>query len=171
MGIEINFAQGADPTKFTTADWSRAFRKAPVTPTASSVTPNELATSTTALIDSTAQAAASSAASAAQSASIAAATGLANSAQTGAETTAASLAASAQTAAIASASAALSAHASDSGNPHSAAGYLKQAQTDALYQPLTLTLTNAANDAAAAGAGVAIGHLYRNGSIVMIRVT
>lgn len=33
------------------------------------------------------------------------------------------------------------------------------------------TMINAANDAAAAAAGVAIGQLYRNGSIVQIRVT
>jgi len=32
-------------------------------------------------------------------------------------------------------------------------------------------LTNAANDAAAAAAGVAIGQFYRNGSVVQIRVT
>jgi hypothetical protein len=32
-------------------------------------------------------------------------------------------------------------------------------------------LTNAANDAAAQAAGVAIGQLYRNGSVVQIRVT
>lgn len=32
------------------------------------------------------------------------------------------------------------------------------------------TLTNAVNDAAAAAAGVAIGQLYRNGSVVQIRV-
>lgn len=32
-------------------------------------------------------------------------------------------------------------------------------------------LTNAANDAAAALAGVKIGQLYRNGSVVQIRVT
>jgi hypothetical protein len=32
-------------------------------------------------------------------------------------------------------------------------------------------LTNAANDAAAAAAGVAVGQLYRNGSVVQIRVT
>ena len=32
-------------------------------------------------------------------------------------------------------------------------------------------LTNAANDGAAAAAGVAIGQLYRNGSVVQIRVT
>ena len=33
------------------------------------------------------------------------------------------------------------------------------------------TLTNAANDAAAATAGVAIGQLYRNGSVVQVRET
>jgi hypothetical protein len=33
------------------------------------------------------------------------------------------------------------------------------------------TLINAANDAAAAAAGVAIGQAYRNGSVLMIRVT
>ena len=32
-------------------------------------------------------------------------------------------------------------------------------------------LVNAANDAAAAAAGVAIGQVYRNGSVVQIRVT
>lgn len=32
------------------------------------------------------------------------------------------------------------------------------------------SLTNAANDAAAATAGVSIGELYRNGSVVMVRV-
>lgn len=32
------------------------------------------------------------------------------------------------------------------------------------------TLTDAANDAAAAAAGVAIGQLYRNGSVVQVRV-
>jgi hypothetical protein len=32
------------------------------------------------------------------------------------------------------------------------------------------TLGNFANDAAAAGGGVAVGSLYRNGSIVMVRV-
>ena len=31
-------------------------------------------------------------------------------------------------------------------------------------------LTNAANDAAAAAAGVLIGQLYRNGSVIMVRV-
>lgn len=33
------------------------------------------------------------------------------------------------------------------------------------------TLTNAANDGAAAAAGVPVGALYRNGSVVQIRVT
>lgn len=32
------------------------------------------------------------------------------------------------------------------------------------------TLVNAANDAAAAGAGIPVGGLYRNGSVVMVRV-
>jgi hypothetical protein len=32
-------------------------------------------------------------------------------------------------------------------------------------------LVNAANDAAAAAAGVAVGQAYRNGSVLMIRVT
>jgi hypothetical protein len=32
------------------------------------------------------------------------------------------------------------------------------------------TLTNAANDAAAATAGIAVGQLYRNGSAVMVRI-
>lgn len=32
-------------------------------------------------------------------------------------------------------------------------------------------LTNAANDAAAAAAGVAVGTIYRNGSILMVRVS
>ena len=33
------------------------------------------------------------------------------------------------------------------------------------------TLTNAANDAAAAKLGVAVGNLYRNGSVLQVRVT
>jgi hypothetical protein len=38
--------------------------------------------------------------------------------------------------------------------------------------PLGLaTLINAANDVAAASAGVAIGNPYRNGSVLMVRVT
>ncbi len=36
---------------------------------------------------------------------------------------------------------------------------------------VNLTLTDAADDTAAAGAGVAVGQLYRNGSVVMIRVS
>ena len=36
---------------------------------------------------------------------------------------------------------------------------------------VNLTLINAADDTAAAGAGVAVGALYRNGSVVMIRVS
>jgi hypothetical protein len=32
-------------------------------------------------------------------------------------------------------------------------------------------LVNAVNDAAAAVAGVAIGEIYRNGSVLMIRIT
>ena len=36
---------------------------------------------------------------------------------------------------------------------------------------VNLTLTDAANDSAAATAGVAVGALYRNGSVVMIRVS
>lgn len=32
-------------------------------------------------------------------------------------------------------------------------------------------LVNAANDAAAATAGVEVGHLYRNGSVLMARIT
>lgn len=33
-----------------------------------------------------------------------------------------------------------------------------------------VALTNAANDGAAAAAGVEVGQLYRNGSIIMVRV-
>jgi len=33
-----------------------------------------------------------------------------------------------------------------------------------------IALTNAANDAAAAGLGVQIGQLYRNGSVIQVRV-
>ena len=35
----------------------------------------------------------------------------------------------------------------------------------------TAGLVNAANDAAAAAAGVPVGGLYRNGSVLMVRVT
>lgn len=34
-----------------------------------------------------------------------------------------------------------------------------------------LTLVNAVNDVAAASAGVAVGELYRNGSVLMVRVS
>ncbi|WP_028970149.1 hypothetical protein [Sphingomonas sp. URHD0057] len=34
-----------------------------------------------------------------------------------------------------------------------------------------VALTNAANDAAAAAAGVGIGETYRNGSVLMVRVS
>jgi hypothetical protein len=49
--------------------------------------------------------------------------------------------------------------------------YLRTDDAADLYMPLTLTLTNAVDDAAAATAGVSVGRLYRNGSVVMIRVT
>jgi hypothetical protein len=38
------------------------------------------------------------------------------------------------------------------------------------YSSLSTTLVNAATDAAAQAAGVPIGGMYRNGSIVMVRV-
>lgn len=41
----------------------------------------------------------------------------------------------------------------------------------ALIPDATLTLTDAADDTAAASAGIAVGGLYRNGSVVMIRVS
>lgn len=47
------------------------------------------------------------------------------------------------------------------------------AQLDALIRAFTAQLdklTNAANDAAAAAAGVPVGAPYRNGSILMVRV-
>lgn len=64
--------------------------------------------------------------------------------------------------------AAITAHEAAS-DPHPQ--YLTQTEGDARYLQLTLTLTNAVDDAAAATAGVAVGRLYRNGSVVMIRVT
>lgn len=52
---------------------------------------------------------------------------------------------------------------------------LYMTQLDALLNALAGgnvgTLVNAANDAAAAAAGVPIGGLYRNGSVVQVRVT
>lgn len=47
------------------------------------------------------------------------------------------------------------------------------AKLDALVTTLatgTNGLTNAANDAAAATAGVGIGQLYRNGSVIQVRI-
>lgn len=63
---------------------------------------------------------------------------------------------------------AISTHVADS-DPHPV--YLTQTEGDTRYLQQSLTLTNAVDDAAAATAGVAVGHLYRNGSVVMIRVT
>jgi hypothetical protein len=165
MGVQVRFAQGKMPEN--AAEWARALNGAPVRPSANSVTPNELATSTTDLIGTTAATAAAAAADAAQAAAIATAnsnaTTLANAAQASANSIAAS---------------ALSAHVDDT-DPHPV--YLKQAEADALYLTQTqgdarylqqtLTLANFANDAAAAGGGIAVGKLYRNGSAVMIRVT
>ena len=47
---------------------------------------------------------------------------------------------------------------------------LTQAQLATLVVTTLPTLTNAANDAAAATAGVAVNQMYRNGSILMVRV-
>lgn len=48
------------------------------------------------------------------------------------------------------------------------------ARLDALVAALSsnagVSLTNAANDAAAAAAGVPVGSLYRNGSVLMARI-
>jgi hypothetical protein len=40
----------------------------------------------------------------------------------------------------------------------------------AMATGMNVALVNAANDAAAAAAGVQVGQLYRNGSILMVRV-
>jgi hypothetical protein len=56
-------------------------------------------------------------------------------------------------------------------NPWDSLSTHLEATFAALAMPGGLTLTNAANDAAAATAGVAVGSLYRNGSVVMVRVT
>ena len=40
----------------------------------------------------------------------------------------------------------------------------------AIATGMNVALTNAANDAAAAAAGVQVGQLYRNGSVIMVRV-
>jgi hypothetical protein len=58
MGIDIEFPQGRIPED--AAGWARSLRKAPVRPSAGSVTPNELSSSTTDLIDETANTAAAS---------------------------------------------------------------------------------------------------------------
>jgi hypothetical protein len=49
--------------------------------------------------------------------------------------------------------------------------YVTALASDLLLQGLSGTLPNYANDTAAAAGGIVIGQLYRNGSIVMIRVT
>lgn len=66
----------------------------------------------------------------------------------------------------------------DSGGRPSLAYALYMAALDATVRALTrgffgapVQLIDAANDAAAATAGVAIGQLYKNGSVVQIRVT
>jgi hypothetical protein len=59
MGIDIEFPQGRVPDD--AAGWARSFRKAPVKPSAGSVTPIELSSLTTDLIDNTASSAASQA--------------------------------------------------------------------------------------------------------------
>lgn len=169
MGLEVTFPQGKLPAD--AAEWARAFRQTPVKPSAASVTPTELASSTTDLIEATAQ----TAADAAQVAATASATVLAGSAQTGAEATAAAGLAAHVAApdphpgytTAAELASAIAAHEAAS-DPHP--GYLTQTEGDARYLQLTLTLVNAVDDAAAAGGGVAVGHLYRNGSVVMIRV-
>jgi hypothetical protein len=47
---------------------------------------------------------------------------------------------------------------------------IKQLATSIPFLPTT-TLVNAANDAAAAAAGVPINGTYRNGSVLMVRVS
>lgn len=41
----------------------------------------------------------------------------------------------------------------------------------AIATGMNVALTNAANDGAAAAAGVQVGQLYRNGSVIQVRVT
>jgi hypothetical protein len=164
MGLKVRFPQGKLPED--AAEWSRALAGAPVKPSAQSVTPNELADETTQLIHTTANAAAAAAADAAEAAAISAA-----------NTNASTLASSAQTTAISVAATSLSDHIT-APNPHpvyltQSEGdglYLTQTQGDARYLQQTLSLGNYANDAAAAAGGVALNHLYRNGSVVMVRV-
>lgn len=54
----------------------------------------------------------------------------------------------------------------------SARDYLSKldALVTAIATGANVALTNAANDAAAAAAGVQVGQLYRNGSVIMVRV-
>lgn len=59
MGIDLEFPQQRVPEN--AAEWARAFRKAPVKPSAGSVTPAELSASTTDLIGDTASTAATQA--------------------------------------------------------------------------------------------------------------
>jgi hypothetical protein len=178
MGVDVIFAQGKVPEDV--ADWARTLRKGRSILSPRSVTPDELAASTTDLIDTTATTAANAAASAAEAAAIAAAnsnaTTLANLAEANAISAAAS-ALAAHTAApdphtdyttTAELASAIAAHEA-AANPHPV--YLTQTEGDARYLQLTLSLTNAVDDTAAAAAGVAVGRLYRNGSVVMIRVT
>jgi hypothetical protein len=120
------------------------------------VTPDTLAPATTDLIDASAAAAAATAADAAKAQAIAES-----------NASASNLANLAQANAIADATAALASHVS-AADPHPQ--YLTQSEGDARYLQQTLTLANAVDDAAAATAGVAVGKLYRNGSVVMIRV-
>lgn len=49
--------------------------------------------------------------------------------------------------------------------------YFTNARVDARNDAVHAALVNAVDDAAAATAGVAVGKLYRNGSVLMIRVT
>jgi hypothetical protein len=156
MAVQFDFPQNADPSKFSAADWQRAGRRAKTTPSAGSVSPVQLSTDTTDLIDTTAQSAATAAADAAKAQAIAES-----------NASASNLAAAAETSAVATAAQGLANHVADT-NPHPQ--YLTEAEGDTRYQPLIVTLTNAVDDAAAATAGVAVGKLYRNGSIVMIRV-
>jgi len=156
MAVQFDFPQNADPSKFSAADWQRAGRRARTTASPQSVTTETLAPDTTAYISSTADAAATAKADAAQAAAIAES-----------NASAANLAAAAEAQAAASAATALAAHVAAT-DPHPV--YLTPTEGDARYLQQTLTLTNAVDDAAAATAGVAVGKLYRNGSVVMIRV-
>lgn len=155
MGVEFDFPQNADPSRFSVADWSRASRKARTSPSNASVTPAALAPDTTAYITGTADAAATAKADAAKAAAIA---------ESGA--TAETLAASAEANAISAGADALAAHVA-AADPHP--GYLTQPEGDARYPHGPLS--DFADDTAAAGGGIAVGSFYRTGSAVKIRVT